>query len=178
MYVCPYCDRRLKSTRGITSHISQTPACKQARERDIRSKDGSDEAALDDSQDEFAQNEDNDDIVPDSDTIADVDRAISETPSSPFFTGSPPRTVLPITPQDKYIIHTVAGAAQKGPKEGTRWDDIRLRESADFPFSPWANEDEYHLVAWLTLSKLSAAEIDQFLRLKYVCTFQLLTIIC
>ena len=46
------------------------------------------------------------------------------------------------------------------------------------PFHPWANEDEYNLVAWLTLSKLSAADIDAFLHLKYVCAFRFFTMIC
>jgi hypothetical protein len=41
-------------------------------------------------------------------------------------------------------------------------------ENPECPFFPWASEEEFETVAWLTLSKLSAAEIDKFLHLKYV----------
>ena len=166
MHRCTYCERLLSSARGLASHIAQTPTCKQARQYKLETGDQHVDTGIQDPISGGHSDADDADDRRGSDPNVDGDSIIPEDLTG--FASPPPRNVDTISPQDKYIIYTVPGAAQKGPKECTRWDDIRCNERPDFPFHPWISEEEYDLVAWLTLSKLSAAEIDRFLNLKFV----------
>lgn len=160
---CPYCGKALKYLRGVESHIAQTPACQLARNRDLENQNGADNEFMD--EDNCPQDGTDDLSVDRSNGTASPSEDTPRLSPPPAGTASPPPIPLP-----KYHIHTVPGAAHRGEKEGTHWETKHSNENPAFPFYPWASEAEYNLVAWLTLSKLSAAAIDQFIHLEFVCT--------
>jgi len=166
MFFCPYCNKTLQTPGGVDRHVTQTPACLLIRNTQLLNQDGS-EMDIDD-------REGPGNSVGDNNSSQFDEPPVLPTPPLPHNSSQsdeplmPPTPPSPIRPEPYYHVHSVPGAAQRGSKEGTRWETTLNNEHPEFPFHPWASEVEFELVEWLTLSKISASAIDEFLRLKFV----------
>jgi len=65
-----------------------------------------------------------------------------------------------------------ASASTFGDRVENRWDEYkkRIRFNSANPFAPWKSLEEFQLVEWLVLSKISQGAIDLFLQLPIVST--------
>lgn len=77
-----------------------------------------------------------------------------------------PRSPLTLPRNTRYHVRTYP--VNRGPYVGTRWEQKRMEESPRHPFFPWASEDEYKLVEWLSTEGLSQGAIDRYLKLEQV----------
>ncbi|KAF9511421.1 hypothetical protein BS47DRAFT_1363801 [Hydnum rufescens UP504] len=67
-----------------------------------------------------------------------------------------------------WIEETILGAAQWYGKGIGDWERLLSQEDPLFPFKPWADEEEFEVIAWLLTEGLSQAAIDHFLKLSYI----------
>ena len=71
----------------------------------------------------------------------------------------------------RYYIHRFADGPKKGERGNTPYANTKAAEpDPRNPTYPFAGVDEWQLARWLTSSGLSAAKIDEFLNLSWVCS--------
>lgn len=197
-HTCYWCKKPLRTLKGLHSHISQSPQCRQNQQTSalagIANASGSNATVVP------ATPHSGSSPSPERDEAAIINRENSEpidnvddrmldsrtstilpllTPNLNLQPGSsesegghnaPP----PLNPMSSKTDHFWVRQLDRedAPKiygmTSTRWEEMRADEDPANPFAPWQSKEEYELVQWLAAAGISQAAIDEFLRMSWV----------
>ncbi len=159
---CPYCHQwPLEKMHGLASHICQKPACKRADDRaaqaNLTARNQqthltslySDGASDSPSTQNFLFPQDGDPLEEEPDKL------------------DPQSGLNPLGPW-QYLDVDEAMKLKVGHYVGMKWDKMKANEKERLPFYPWASQEEFDVVEWLSTEGLSQRAIDRFLKLSYV----------
>jgi hypothetical protein len=174
-YFCEFCRRELDTERGLSSHISQTPACyaKHVAAAAEAKANRADSIELDVNQEDLDLGQGYDDqedpFVP----------GIDPTPprTSPSLPPSPKRTRMEEVPDDADTEHRWTEPCPEEYKAGgmfgyapTRFETIRKvqQERNLQPWAPFDSKKDWELAKWVIESGTSNKDADKLLKLESV----------
>jgi hypothetical protein len=176
---CPYCHRYpLEKSRGLAGHIRQTATCQQ-RQNELLSdmlahntfgsaspSDPPSTQPLENSRNCNARSPRG--LLADQDIGLAGDQIDASDPENDNIedTASGHQQINPSGPW-KYRARDPRHEPVTGKYIGTRWEKLKSDEKPDLPHYPWASQEEFDVVNWLSTEGLSQKGIDRFLKLQY-----------
>lgn len=185
----------MRSERGLRSHVSQTPFCRERMEAAFppmmnRSKKHDKNYQTDSGSDIHMQSDTNSpDISSDEldEMHLDADPPIPEQAPPPL----PQPPVVPPNPRQTTLEEIVDEDAPDAPRwfedypfpagsiieqvdpVYTKFESIRQKQKMadEAPWAPFESEDEWELARWLMESGISQKKTDSFLKLPTVCIY-------
>lgn len=189
-FKCPFCPRRLTTNQGLTSHISQTQACRdklntfydnlhaQLDQAGPSSTSGDEDAQQEevDVNIDVEMGHDGSSSPPDISADVPDDPAPSPAPQQgrrATVEDAPDEDDVPKLPQgevwiDDYDEERQAGATVEPCKTSFEFHRDQQKEAGVEPWSPFESEDEWELAQWLMSAGVSQKKMDAMLKLKMV----------
>jgi hypothetical protein len=189
-FKCPFCPKRLATNQGITSHVSQTPACRDKLQTFYDNLNTQLEQAAAPSPPSEVQDEHDVDVdvemqqegpISPQDVPMDVpvesaplpppERrrgvTIEEVPDEDDTRTSPAAAESEVWVED-YDEEKQAGATMGACKTSFEFHREQQKEAGVEPWSPFESEDEWELARWLMSAGVSQKKMDTLLKLKMV----------
>jgi hypothetical protein len=184
-FKCPFCPKRLATNQGITSHISQTPACRDKLQTFYDNLNAQLEQAAAPSPSSEVQDEHEIDVDVEMHSPPDVpmDVPVESAPLPPTErrrgvtiedvpdddnTQTSPEAVEGEVWVDDYDEEKQAGATMGACKTSFEFHREQQKEAGVEPWSPFESEDEWELARWLMSAGVSQKKMDTLLKLKMV----------
>ncbi|OCH85606.1 hypothetical protein OBBRIDRAFT_739626, partial [Obba rivulosa] len=183
MFTCEFCHREKPTLKGLRSHISQSPPCRQAQR-----------AKLNSARPKAKDTQQHEELLPEGDSLldyepADLDYEMPESgnaiptgmvqESSESDPASKRRRVqVEEVPDEQFNVGgipkkpwiesfpTSAGAVQGEGSTAFEENHERQRKANEAPWAPFESLEEWELAKWLLTSGLSQRAVDDFLRLR------------
>jgi len=188
-FKCPFCPKRLATNQGITSHISQTTACRDKLQTFYENLNAQLEQADAPSPPSEVQDEHDVDVDvemqpegPISPPDIPMDVPDESAPSPPRERHRVPIEEVPdeddarTSPAavdsevwiDDYDEEKQAGVTMGTCKTSFKFHREQQKEAGVEPWSPFESEDEWELARWLMSAGVSQKKMDTLLKLKMV----------
>ena len=189
-FKCPFCPKRLSTNQGLTSHISQTPACRDKLQTFYDNLNTQLEQAAAPSPASEVQDEHDIDVDvemqqegPISPPEHPMDVPVESPPSPPTerhkgvtIEEVPDKDDARTSPAavegevwvDDYDEEKQAGATMGACKTSFKFHREQQKEAGVEPWSPFESEDEWELARWLMGAGVSQKKMDTLLKLKMV----------
>lgn len=189
-FKCPFCPKRLATNQGLTSHISQTPACRDKLQTFYDNLNAQLEQAAGTSPPPEVQDEH--DVNVDVEMQPEVSSSPPDVPmelpvdSAPLPQAERRRgvTIEDVSDEDEpqmrpevvegevwvddYDEERQAGATGAACKTNFEFHREQQKEAGVEPWSPFESEDEWELARWLMSAGVSQKKMDTLLKLKMV----------
>lgn len=188
-FKCPFCPRKLATNQGVTSHILQSPTCKEKlctfydnlNVHASQTADPTEVAAKEETQNEIDVNMDvkmqSDSPTPPVDVSLDVPVGpepaplpeqwrrvtIEEVPDE----DNAPRALEEVWVED-YDEEQLAGTTGDSCKTSFQFHRNQQKQAKVEPWLPFESKDKWELARWLVGAGVSQKKIDAHLKLKMV----------